>query len=256
LSIEAVKEWNRVGEFLRLTDRVAKLDHQALTLYAVSYSIYADAMRRLLIDRWPLWGEVRGKPIPSTYVGLTVKHGMNVVRMARKFGMTARTRHLDHKTGCGRPATPQQINELRRGVKRKMAPAKIETVEWSPESVACPDWFTKDAENEWNRLVEQLSACDLWTPLDVGPIAVAAASYALAVKCAQRLEDAEIVLPIRDSEGSVEHPLSLIYEKQFSLCENLWQDYGMSPFDRQQFHHVEGEKQGKPKLAVFPGEIA
>jgi len=54
----------------------------------------------------------------------------------------------------------------------------------------------------------------------------------------------------------VEHPLGEIYRELFVICESVWQDYGMTPHDRQQFHHIEGEQQGKPKLAVFPGEQA
>lgn len=252
------EEWLRVGEYLLLTDRVAKLDAQALMMYATSYGMYADSMRGMLIGRQATWGEVNGRPKPAKLVDLAVKHGTIVLRMARKFGMTARTRHLDHTTGCGRPATPQQIHNLRGTVPerpRKRQP-KIEQIQWEADSVACPAWFNSAATAEWNRLVSQLTAVDLWTPLDVAPIAIACASYALAAKCAEQLSLQPMVLPIRDSEAVVEHPLGVVYEKHFALCEQIWQDYGMTPYDRQQFRHVEGEQQGRPKLQVFPGELA
>lgn len=252
------EEWLRVGEYLLLTDRVSKLDSQALLLYATSYATYADCMRDMLIGRKPLWGEVNGRPKPSKFVDLSIKHGAIVLRMARKFGMTARTRHLDHTSGCGRPATPQQIHKLRGTVpeRPRKRPVKIEQMEWEPDSVACPAWFNSSAKAEWTRLVSQLTAVDLWTPLDVAPVAIVCASYALAAKCANAMLLEPLVLPVRDAETVVEHPLGVIYEKQFTLCEAIWQDYGMSPFDRQQFRHVEGEQQGRPKLQVFPGEMA
>jgi P27 family predicted phage terminase small subunit len=255
---DVAAEWQRVGEYLLLTDRVSKLDSQALLMYATSYVVYADTMRDLLIGRKALWGEVNGRPKPSKIADLAIKHGEIVLRLARKFGMTARTRHLDHSSGCGRPATPQQIHDLRGTVpeRPRKIPNKIEQVQWEPDSVACPAWFSSAATAEWSRLIGQLTAVELWTPLDVGPISLACASYTLAAKCAAQLLNEQLVLPVRDSEAVVEHPLGVIYERHFALCEQVWQDYGMSPYDRQQFRHVEGEQQGRLKLKVFPGEMA
>jgi len=257
MGADARDEWNRVGEYLLLTERVSKLDTQSLAFYCNSYAVFADGCRQLLIRRERIWGEVRGRPKPSKLVDIISRHGAIVVRQSRKFGMTARTRHLDHQYGCGRPATPAQIHALRGTVsksrgKQAIAPPQ----EWKPESVARPNWLSNECSAEWQRLVDQLTVVDLWTPLDVGPIAVLCGAYSLAKRCANELSDQSLILPIRDAEGVVEHPLSVIYRELFVLCETIWQDYGMSPFDRQQFHHIEGEQQGRPKFAVFPGEMA
>lgn len=254
LDMEAADEWRRVGKYLLATDRVSKIDLQSLTFYASSYSVFSLAMHPLLKGRKMLWSEVGGRAKPNKHVDLALKHGAIVVRLARKFGMTARTRHLDHSQGAGRPALPQEIHDLVKSKSRK--PKGKFHIEWDEESVASPAWFDSKTQGEWVRLVDQLSAVDLWTPLDVGPVAVLCACYSLAAKCAKQLQDQPLVLPVRDSDAVVEHPLSVIYEKQFALCELIWSDYGMTPFDRQQFHHVEGEDQGKPKLSVFPGELA
>jgi len=258
LCAEAKSEWLRVGEYLLLTDRVAKLDTQALTFYATSYAIFSEAARQMLVGRESLWGRVNGRPKSSKMVDMVLHHGSLTIRMARKFGMTARTRHLDHKKGPGRPATPQQIHDLR-GTSHKRPSGLgrgVQHVGWDVDAIARPVWFSRDASDQWDRMVEQLESLDLWTPLDVVPIAVLCGCYSLAAKCAVQMSDEPLVLAITDSEAMVEHPLSSIYRDLFLLCEAIWQDYGMTPHDRQQFFHSDGEQQGKPKLAVFPGELA
>jgi P27 family predicted phage terminase small subunit len=247
-----------VGEWLLRTSRVAKIDSQALAVYATSYATFAEAARQLMVGRSSMWSYVRGRAKPAKLVDVMVQHGWIVLKMARKFGMTARTRHLDHKYGAGRPATPDQIHSLR-GTGRDRKPRKASSVpagEWPADAVAMPVWFSSAAASEWRRLVDQLEVLELWTPLDVGPVSVMVSCYTLAGKCASVLADAQLVLPIEGSEGAVEHPASLIYRQLFEICESCWMDYGMSPFDRIKFDHVEGEQQGKPKLAVFPGEMA
>jgi P27 family predicted phage terminase small subunit len=259
MSEEAANEWRRVGEYLLLTDRVAKSDSQSLAFYANSYAMFAESTRLLLVGRQDLWGYIRGRPKPSKLVDVLCRHAAIVIKLSQKFGMTARTRHLDHKKN-GRPATPQQIHDLR-GTKPTKKPtasrnALAVKLAWPESSVAQPTWFNRDAVAEWTRTVEQLQTLELWTPLDVGPISVLCGCYSLAARCASDLADSMPVLPIRDAEGVVEHPLGEIYRELFVICESVWQDYGMTPHDRQQFHHIEGEQQGKPKLAVFPGEQA
>lgn len=258
---EAAEEWRRVGEYLLLTDRVAKLDSQSLAFYANSYAFFGEATRLLLVGREQLWDRIRGRPKASKLVGVLCKHAMIVIRLSRKFGMTARTRHLDYTHGFGRPATPQQIHSLR-GTKpttkrptSKAASLAVSTT-WPQAAVQRPVWFNSTAAAEWDKTVQQLDVIDLWTPLDVGPIAVLCGAYSLAAKCANELANEPPMLQIQDAEGVVEHPLGEVYRELFVVCETVWQDYGMTPYDRQQFHHIEGEQQGKPKLAVFPGELA
>jgi len=263
MSPEAAEEWRRVGEYLLLTDRVGKLDAQSLAFYANSYAFFAESVRLMLVNREKMWGLVRGRPKPAKLVGIACKHAMIAIRLARKFGMTARTRHLDHKHGSGRPATPDQIHALR-GTKSTrpaaMRPTKVGKLpvveKWPEASVARPVWFNRDAGAEWDRTVHQLEIIDLWTPLDVGPVAILCGAYSLAAKCAVELSNQPMILPIQDAEGVVEHPLGEIYRELFIVCETVWQDYGMTPHDRMQFHHTEGEQQGKPKLALFPGQMA
>ena len=265
----AKAEWMRVGEYLLRTGRVAKLDSQALAYYANSYATFADAARPLMVGRDQMWGFVRGRMKPAKLVDVMVQHGWIALKMARKFGMTARTRHLDHKYGAGRPATPDQIHAVRgtgkdgrkpRASAAALAASSLSSTAmdhgWPADAVAMPGWLSSAATAEWRRLVDQLEVLDLWTPLDVGPITVLVACYTLAGKCAEKLADSSLVVPIEGSEGAVEHAASVIYRQLFEICESCWMDYGMSPFDRLKFSHVEGEQQGKPKLAVFPGEMA
>lgn len=253
LSQDAQKEWSRVGEYLLLIGSVSRLDTQALAAYCASYIMFADSMRPLVIGRQPIWGEVNDKPQPSKLASVAYEHGLIVLEMARKFGMTARTRHLDHAEGVGRPATPRQILGLK--LSRKFD--RHETLpEWSPESVAMPGWFDPISAKEWKNLVRSLAANDLWTPLDVGPVAVLCASVSLITRCIQDLACEPMTLSIGGTKAGVEHPLSQVYRKQLALCESIWRDYGMTPYDRKKFVHVDGQLQGKPKLGVYLGDVS
>lgn len=246
LSREAVEEYNRVGEYLLLTSRVSKLDLQALAVYSASYAFYSDAMRPLIIGRNRIWDFVNDKAKPSKLVSVAMQHGKIALYQARRFGMTARTRHLDFVHGMGRPATPKQIKDLQSGRARRTEPA-----DWHPDSVAMPNWFDPRARNEWHRLTDALRVNDLWTPLDVGPIALCCASFSLLLRCAAEMSDDALAVRVGDTNQFVEHPLSQIYRDHYWLCQSIWTDYGMSPHDRAQFLHVEGASQGKPRLSVY-----
>ena len=253
---EALEEWQRVGEYLLRTDRVAKVDTQALTYYVTSYATFADAARQLMIGRVPLWSFIRGRAKPAKVFDVMAAHATIVIKVARKFGMTARTRHLDHSSGAGRPATPDQIRALRGTMATSGRKPKNVSGGWDAASIAMPSWFSREAAAEWNKLVDSLDGLDLWTPLDVGPIAVLVACYTIAGKCATQMTEEQLVVPVEGGEGTVEHPLGIVYRQLFDICESCWIDYGMTPFDRVKFSHVDGDSQGKPKLAFFPGENA
>ncbi len=101
-----------------LTDRVALVDLQSLTAYCSGYALYCDAISKLLIDGEPYWGLSNKRPKPSVYATIAATHGREFCGSHRKFGMTARCRHLDQRV-TGRPATPQEIHNLRGTEKRR-----------------------------------------------------------------------------------------------------------------------------------------
>ena len=250
IDIDAQAEWERIGPWLELTERVSKLDYQALFSYCSSLVVFGESIRPLIIGRDNLWGEVNDKPRPAKASEVAYEHGKIALDVAQKFGMTARTRHLDHQQGAGRPALPKEIHELRGSPKKH--PSRKPLPEWPEGSVERPAWLSGPvAESEWNRLTSVLSNLDLLTPLDVGIVAIACGSFSLMSRCMDQMREERIVLPLQDG-GGIEHPLSLIYRKHFDLCSSVWQDYGMSPADRMRFVHAEGEKQGKPKLSIYP----
>ncbi len=244
LSPEATVEYERVGEFLLATRRVSKLDLQSLAVYAASYAYFSDAIRPLIIGRNRIWDFVNDKAKPSKMANVSLQHGKIVLEQARRFGMTARTRHLDHAIS-NRAATPQQIKDLQTGKAIRNEDAEL-------YETNAPEWFDPRAKSEWSRLTGALAANDLWTPLDFGPVAVCCASFSLLMRCASDLGDELLSVRVGDSNQFVEHPLSVIYRDHFWLCQSIWTDYGMTPLDRTQFLHAEADRQGKPKLNVYP----
>lgn len=254
LDHDACEEWGRIGRFLLTSRRVSELDRQALTAYCVSWSIFGQAIRPLLIGRQRLWSMLNGRPKPAKAEEIARQHGAVVINMARRFGMTARTRHLDHAT-TGRPALPDELHSLRGNPsKKKLKSTSIESVaQWLPEDVSPPYWFDRTATSEWHRMISQLEKIDCWTPLDVAVLAIGCGSYALTLRAAEELKDVELVAST-ESGAAVEHPLSLIIRRQQELLVEAWRDYGMSPLDRSRFKHAGGEAQGKAKLKVYLGK--
>lgn len=262
LSPAAVAEWLRVGPYLLATERVTALDLQSLAAYCTSFTLYCDAMADLLAsdEPKPLWGYSNRRPKPSVYAEIATKHGRETVYFARKFGMTARTRHLDHRM-TGRPATPQEIHDLKGTEKRRKPRGRIvKSIEFPESSVSRPDWmsFSDAASREWNRLVDQLTVLDLWTPLDVGPVTVGCASFALVLACCEKLKEESMAVEIGEGVAS-QNPLLTIRSKHVELCGEVWKDYGMTPYDRLMFSRLDsGEEDGnKPhRLQLFPDDVA
>jgi phage terminase small subunit len=249
------KEWQRVGRYLLKLRRVSALDLQSLAVYCTSLSVFGEAIRPLLIEREPLWGYVAGRAKPNVLSSVALRHAEIVLDVATKFGLTARTRHLDH-ADTGRPLVPDELHEMRGNPsKKKLGRTKAaERIgQWDAEDVDPPFWIDRDrvARAEWMRLVDQFENLELWTPLDVGPMAVGCGCFALIAKCAKQFQSQPLTLPLQDAEGCVEHPLSVIYGKHWRVCESVWKEYGLSPVDRVRFPGAVAEVAGKPKLSVY-----
>lgn len=262
LSLEALAEWERVGSYLLLTERVANVDRQSLAAYATSFSLYCGAMEELLVNGQPLWGLSNMRPKPSVFSEIAWDHGRQTMRLARAFGMTARCRHLDQRV-TGRPATPQEIHDLRGTEKRRKPKGRTyKSIDFPEQSVRPPEWFSlcELAGREWSRLVGQLSALDLWTPLDVAAVTIGCASFALSLMCCDLLKTDEQTA-IEIGEGvAVKNPLLVIRSRHVELCNEVWKDYGMTPLDRVNFSRMDGRDDDagdRPhRLAMFPDEVA
>jgi P27 family predicted phage terminase small subunit len=262
LSPAAVAEWLRVGPYLLATDRVAAVDLQSLAAYCTSFTLFCEAMAELLAGESPapLWGMSNRRPKPSVFAEIAAKHGRETVYFARKFGMTARTRHLDHYL-TGRPATPQEIHDLKGTEKRRKPRGRtVKSIEFPESAVSCPVWMglSGTASREWSRLVDQLVALDLWTPLDVGPVTVGCGSFALVLACCEKLKEESMGIEV--GEGvACQNPLLAIRSRHIQLCEDVWKDYGMTPYDRLNFSRIDGVEDhagGRHVLQLFPDDVA
>lgn len=252
LDTQARQEWDRIAKYLRAIKRVTLLDLQSLSIYCSSLGIFGEAIRPLLIDREPLWAFVSGRAKPATLSGVALRHAEIVIELAGKFGLTARTRHLDH-ADTGRPLVPEELHELRGNPsKKKLGRTKtVERIgEWSEADCAAPYWFDPRAKAEWLRLVEQFKNLDLWTPLDVAVLSVGCGCFSLVAKCADRMRDERLTIANQESDGSVENPLLTIYARHWKICESVWREYGLTPVDRARFPGQVAEID-KPKLAVY-----
>lgn len=244
-------EWIRLGKYLVAMRRVSELDLQALTIYSTSLTLFGECIRPLLIARSPLWGEVNGRPKPSKLESVAERHALIVLDLCEKFGLTARTRHLDH-ADRGRPGMPDELHELRGNpAKKKLGRTKtVDRLEWDAADVVPPGWFDRNALDEWYRLINQFETLDVWTPLDVAAISIGCGCYSLLIKCVTQIADEPPTLGIRDAEGHVEHPLSQIYGRHWKICERVWREYGMTPVDRARFAGSVVDPE-KPKLSVY-----
>lgn len=254
----AKAEWVRVGGYLLATERVAALDYQALAAYCASIAAYLGAMEQIWIYGQPLWANSNQRPKRSVFADISCDQGKRLLRLARKFGMTARTRHLDHGR-TGRPALPAEIHQLRGTVARnprKRPGSSVIHLDFPATDVAPPEWFAKcRVGDEWTRLVDRLTTLDLWTPLDFGPAILSACSFSLAMRCNSELQSEGLAIQVSEELAS-ENPLLSIRSRHLELCESVWEDYGMSPWDRSNFFRVDSdESDDLPSFEIFPRDI-
>ncbi len=252
----AMIEWQRVGKFLHFTRRVSEFDRQSLAAYCTSWVCYGESIRPLLIGRQPLYGIVGGKPRPSKLEEVARHHAAIVIAMARRFGMTARTRHLD-QADTGRPALPDELHELRGNPSKKQlkTPLAEYTVGgWSEDDMAMPGWFDRVAMDEWQRLTTAYANINMFTPLDYSVLAVACATWSLYLRANEQSQN-EGLIALTEKGAAVEHPLSLIMRRQLDILKEVWIDYGMTPLDRRRFKHSgSGETEQKKRFKVYLGE--
>jgi P27 family predicted phage terminase small subunit len=248
LDEDAREEWNRVGRFLKFTRRVSELDRQSLASYCISWSMYGEAIRPLLIGRQRLWSDVGGRPKPAKLEEVARHHAAIVIEEARRFGMTARTRHLDH-ADTGRPALPNELHALRGNPSKKQLKGSLaeHTIgSWELADIQQPHWFDRTATQEWIRLLETYTNINLFTPMDVTVLAIACGTWALYCKAAEQIRTQGLI-GITDKGAAVEHPLSLIMRRQRDILKEIWIDYGMTPVDRRRFKHSGGATEGTDK---------
>ena len=250
----AREEWDRVGRFLLFTRRVSEVDKQALTAYCISWSLFGQSLRPMLIGRQALWGYLEGKPKPNKLEEVARRHAVVVIENARRFGMTARTRHLDH-ADTGRPALPNELHALRGNPSKKQLKGSLPMhtgSQWEHRDVQEPYWFDRTASAEWHRLKGVYTNIELFTPLDLTVLAIGCGCWALYSKAAEELRSYGVIA--LTSEGAaVEHPLSGVMRRQLDIMKEVWKDYGMTPLDRRRFKTAgSGEGQAK-RFKVYVG---
>lgn len=250
----AREEWDRVGRFLLFTRRVSEVDKQALTAYCISWSLFGQSLRPMLIGRQPLWGWLNGKPKPNKLDEVARRHAVIVIENARRFGMTARTRHLDH-ADTGRPALPNELHALRGNPSKKHLKGSLPMHaggQWELSDVQEPYWFDRTASAEWHRLVKTYTNIELFTPLDLSVLAIGCGCWALYCKAAEELKLGGLIEKTEDS-GAVESPLSVIMRRQLDIMKEVWKDYGMTPLDRRRFKSAGGGDGQAKRFKVYVG---
>lgn len=258
LNEAARNEWIRISPYLLSARRVGQVDRQSLAGYCIAYAYWQDAARAILVQSLPLedsWSKLWGytsaeKPRAVKMVDIFLKYGAEVINSAARFGMTARTRHLDHKD-TGRPSLPDELHEVRGNPSRKkLRGAYVDAI----TEVACKEEppagiLDDESHDEYLRLMHQLDKINLFTVFDVAPLAVAAGTWGLAIMASQELNDSTLDLPTPDM--AVEHPCSKIFRLSQVLLAASWKEYGMTPLDRKRFQSTgTAETAFKPKVYV------
>ncbi len=252
----ATAEWNRVGPWLIETRRIAELDRHSLAAYCIQFSLWQRSCKPLLVDRCDLWGFTdKGESKVLTVLDIFGKHGRRTIDLARRFGMSPRTRHLDH-ADTGRPALPDELHSIRGNPSRKRLRGKVsDSIQgWSHDDVAPPHCLGEVGKKEYMRLVKSLSALQLFTPLDLAVVSIAAGAFAVWSRVAEAAADESIEAPALNGL-TVEHPIAYLTRKLLDLANECWKDCGMSPLDRRRFKNV-AKRAERKRLKIFLGESA
>ena len=258
-NMDAQEEWGRIAPYLLALDRVSQVDRQALTAYCVQWSQFVRLMReRFTDDNVLLYTDGPSCEVIHPLLPPLLRAARSTIRLAGQFGMTARTRDLESDNGNRKASALKRLMGNRRKIAEgKLAPSVLPMLpDFSAGDMAPPNWMNDRAREEYNRLGRELEVLDLFTPLDLTPLAISSSLFDLYLRGVEQMTDLETM--VLDKDGEVvafkEHPLHKAVISIHDVLHFLWKDYGQTPRYRKVFNGEQKPK-GKEIPLVFRGSF-
>jgi len=267
MSADAAAEWSRLAGDLELSGRLATIDRWELTRYCETWALWrraAAAVRLLEESQAALWGtDANGKPLPSSDCLVFCELSEQLVGDAAKFGLTPRTRSLDHSRR-GRPAKPIEAHLLNgdpsRLMKNKDRIAAQEALKRQRQEVEvgstdAPGGLSSAANDEWAAMMSQLLPIGLYTQLDRATLAVGCVSFAMARMAERQLQEQPLTLLDDDTGREKKHPLLIVRKGMLRVLDMVAKEFGMGPTWRKRWGRIDNPTNGDggSRLKVFMG---
>lgn len=155
------------------------------------------------------------------------------------------------KSNAGRKPKPTTLHVLNGN------PSKINLEErqqneprFSPGLPACPEWLSKDAKQEWERLLPELDATSMLKKVDMAAFAGYCDSLAMW-KRANKVIDME-GLTVETIQGSLKaHPAVAIRDKALEKMKSFAIEFGFTPASRSRVTQPDQDKEEDPMEAML-----
>lgn len=266
LSPIAQAEWDRIAGGLVDEDRLSKPDRWLLASYCETWALWRRSMAaiRRSVDTpgIRLWGfDANKKPLINADCVVFFDLSASIIDQSTTFGMTARTRHLDHHDN-GRPKLPIEQHLLRgdpsrlmKGRNRREAEEALKQQRVAAEVAdkSPPDGMPTEAAEEWQTMVEQLVAHGLYCPLDRASLAVGCVSWSVFRAAEKQMREQPMTLPSGDSGRNVKHPLLMVMGESWGLVNIVAREFAMAPLWRKRWKSSFIPKNIPSHLRVFMG---
>lgn len=250
-------EWDRITPFLKALDRIAHVDRQTITSYCIEWSTFVRLMKHFNNPDAPLSAEGPRCDVIHPIFPPLIRAAEATIKLASQFGMTARSRYLEHD----RPVKPDVIKILE-GNRRKIAEGKLNRpsipmlLDFSNTDMRPPEWLNHRAREEYDSLGRALDLLDLFTPLDVTSIAINACLFDLYLRAYEQVITDKI--PVFNALGvptlEKENPLYRVAHDCRTILMRFWKEYGQTPRFRKVF---DGERKVEKEVPlVFRGKLA
>lgn len=247
--------------------RLAGVDGWALDAYCQTWHLWlrsVAAVNLLTLASAKLWGcDAKGKPLPSSDALVFLDLSESLIERATVFGLTPRTRSLDHAK-TGRPAKPIEQHLLNGDPSRlmknrnrreaeKALRAQQERVEAGDQSPPCG--LPSEAIDEWSEMVPRLATLGLYTPFDRAVLAVGCVAYTLRREADKQLQQEPLTLLDDETGREKRHPLLTIRARAIRVLDLVSKEFGLGPVWRKRWRRNEKEpvQRSGGSLRLFMG---
>ncbi|NRF91543.1 phage terminase small subunit P27 family [Paenibacillus frigoriresistens] len=142
---------------------------------------------------------------------------------------------------AGRPKQPAAAH-VANGNKSMLSKAEIEArqvaedaIKPASDNVVCPTWLDAVGKKMWHSIMDELSAVDLITNVDVYALALACDAYSKYVKSSKDIKKDGLVLEHKNAIGAVNkvaNPSVAIAQKYATQFKSYCSEFGLSPAAR------------------------
>lgn len=109
-----------------------------------------------------------------------------------------------------------------------------EALKGNSDKVIAPEWLDDIAENEWNRVIDELIELEIVTNVDVSSLAIACDSLSKYIQAMESIEQFGLVYEEETNAGTkrVKNPAVTVQKQYADIYKQYMSEFGLSPSSR------------------------